>query len=120
MLGEDESGFLKADQKARQAAEKIRRVGKLGITGDDWEAVGGTVPPDLKQNPGKTRAELMSDQEVAEYLRRKQGVIQEFSQQQYRNSTFHQSFVEAETADWNATTSHLRSIGRLPKEFETE
>ncbi|MDO8576229.1 MAG: hypothetical protein Q7R90_02845 [bacterium] len=105
-------------EKTKAAAEKVQRVGKLGITGADWAALGGTVPADLKQNPDKTRAELMTDEQIVEYLSKKQGTIAEFSKEEYRHSTFHKNFLVAERGDWNATINYLRSIGRLPKTFD--
>lgn len=110
-----------ASGTTREAAEKVQKIGRLNITGEDWAALGGTVPPDLKQNPGKTRADLMSDEQIAQYLQKKWDTIQVFLKKDgTENTTFSKSFLDSEREDWQATIAHLRSIDRLPKAFDQE
>ena len=54
--------------KYLETVKKFKQNGPLGVTAADHEAIYSTPGDDLKANPGKTRAELMSDDDILKYL----------------------------------------------------
>lgn len=91
------------------------RKASLEMTDKDHKDIGSTPPDELIENPGKNKAELMTDTEIEQYLIGKQHLIEKFKE---GGSTFEQSVVKDYEIDLRLCIDYLKSIGRLPKSFE--
>jgi hypothetical protein len=101
-------------EKRRLYFEKMAnlvRKSKLAMTADDHIRAGGTPPDVLLQNPGKTQAELLSDQEILEYLKDREKAIAECSLPGLTNEL---------KKDLGLSKTYLREIGRLPQEYQVK
>ncbi len=103
-------------EKYRKAAEKFKTSGPFGVTAEDHKIVGSTPPPELVENPGKTLADIMSDAEIIEFLKRGQEALKEIRRHQEDNAIPPGSSQIAEKM-LERTVHYLAAIGRLPKEF---
>jgi len=104
--------------------EEMERVGKkrdawgpLSLTKEDHHGMGSTPSDKLEENPGKAEVELMSDEEILEWLNGFKNQIEKFSGDT-SGSTFIESYLPQIIKDQEATLRYLKDIGRLPKEFE--
>lgn len=103
----DDSGYEKAKKK-------FRENGLLGVTAEDHESIGSTPDERLSNNPGKTLAELMSDEEIEIYLDRQIESLNEL--RSLKNVPGR--LITDMTAQLRAAVNHLNSIGRLPEKFK--
>jgi len=101
-----------------QAKKKFDELGPLAVTAEDHRAISSTPPEILELNLGKTEVELMTDEEILGKLKKWQQDIQEFSQEKYQSNSFVTSILSNRKHDLKVSIVYLRSIGRLPKEFE--
>lgn len=97
------------------AAEKFGEVGPLGVTEEDHRKLGSSPPPELADNPGKTMLDLMSEDELLEWLRTKKATLEEY---RIKDGDFAQSYYVSLKRNVIATLTFLRKFERLPKEFE--
>ncbi|QQG45173.1 MAG: hypothetical protein HYW89_04210 [Candidatus Sungiibacteriota bacterium] len=104
----------------KKAAEKFERLGLLGVTAEDHREIKSTPPEELEKNPGKTRAELMSDEEITQWLKKQRDLIEEFSQEKYKDNSFAQSYLPDLRKKLELSIRYLKEIGRLPRNFEEE
>ncbi len=113
------AGYEKIGSESFNAAvEKFKAFGPLGVTAADHEAIASTPPDLLKNNPGKTKAELMSEQELADWLDGLQKQRDGFADEKNKNDSFAQSILPKLNNDLKASLEYLRSINKLPEGFE--
>jgi hypothetical protein len=112
-----EKSFFETDECIR-AGKKLNELGRLSLTAADHWAIGSTPSDLLESNPGKTQAELMTNEEILDELREWQQAIEKYSQEEYRSTNLGRSSLVYLKEDFRTTIPYLRSIGRLPKEFE--
>ena len=101
----------------KNAAEKSRSVGPLGLTADDHIAIGSTPSAELTENPGKTRSDLMDNEDILSWLREQMARIEELSADEYRENNAAQSLLSMSKQDLRSTLKYLEGLDRLPKEF---
>ncbi len=125
MTVEKFSPELEAALKKREEAEKIWHTnGRLGVTGDDHWAIGGTPTLELNKNPGKTEGELWSIEKIKETL---DGWVDFLEKARKRLPDVKTDFVaNMNTEDdikWakkelRLAMPYLKSINKLPPEYE--
>ncbi len=115
----------KADQKLRmEKARKHWQSGHLGVTADDHRAVGGSPETELRQNPGKTLGELWSMEKILEKLESDVAFLEKARQEYKEKGQYHPDIhwsrddILSAKEGLRATISYLKSIGKLPEEFE--
>ena len=101
----------------KKAREKYITLGSLAMTAEDHGVMGSTPADKLAANPGKTRAELMSDQEILEYLRKQKRSIEGYPTEKCKGNSVIQSFLTIRARNLKISVEYLRGIGRLPEEF---
>lgn len=89
------------------------------MTMRDHDILGSTPPEELKLKPGKTKADLMSDVEILNYLQKIEANIAKMTSDFSDNSAVI-SFVEYLVRDFRECRIYLRRIGRLPEEYKEE
>lgn len=105
-------------EEYKKAAEKFETLGSLGVTAEDHGIIGSTPPPELIQNPHKTKAELMTDEEILAWLRTQVGALDELSALERKKRSPYPTIRLSEAENRLARTiRYLRTINRLPKEF---
>ncbi len=114
--GENDTPFYK-NKEHQKAGERFERLVPLGVTAEDFRSVGGTPPKELLENPGKTRADLMNDKEITEWLDKKRNELKDLLEDKTGNDIIKRQIKSHRQYIKNATR-HLREIGRLPKEYE--
>jgi len=99
-------------EKAREdAQDKFSRLGDLGMTAEDMKAYGGSVTDErMINNPDKTKGELISDEEISNYIYEKQTVIDKYLNSD--NDTY-KMMAKAYKEKLDNTKNYLKSIGRL-------
>ena len=105
-------------EKFLRAEEKFEKLGPWGVTAGDHIAVGSTPPELLEANPGKTKVELMTDDEILIQLRKWREEIEENSGEKCEKGRPLQSFLSTSKEGFNITLEYLRALGRLPDEFK--
>lgn len=105
-------------EKVRIAAAKFEAVGPLGVTAKDHEAIGSTPPDELKNNPGKTRSELMTEEQIFQWLTEHQTHVKEFLKEKYKDNSFAQSALSQFKKEFRSSIEYLRSIDKLPAGFK--
>lgn len=95
-----------------KAAEKFKALGSLGVTAQDHKGIGSTPPKKLLENPGKTLGELMTDEEVIEWIKGNKEAIAQFSEADQNNS-FVKSALPMLKEEVRFGTKYLKSLGRL-------
>ena len=107
------------NEEYHEAADKFEKLGTLGVTAEDHTAIHSSPPPELAKNPGKTLAELMSDEEIAEWLKGQQEALKELSRLQKTNAALAGTFfAQGAREKVKKAIRYLKTVGRLPKEFE--
>ena len=101
-----------------KAIKKFKELGPLGVTDSDHLAIGSTPPDLLKNNPGKTKIDLMSDQEILAQLKEWDENVKKYSQEEFKDNTFVQSYLPKLKEDFKVSIKHLRELNRLPNDFE--
>lgn len=89
-------------EKYRIASEKFRTNGQLGVTMEDHLAIGSTPPQKLAENPGKTLEELMSDEEISEWLMTQKNL----------SETLGGNYGKISGTHFTTAVNYLKSIGR--------
>lgn len=108
--------------------KKFNTLGPLGVTAKDHYNIGSSAPMKLKDNPEKTYAEVLSDEELLEYLQKKETEIQEnlavLKEKMKSKALFQQidawaeSNLRKDVENLNLTINHLKSVGRLPPQYQ--
>ena len=93
-----------------EGTSQTPRKSDLEMTLEDHVNIGSTPPEILKQNPGKTKGELLSDEELRNYLESKQQLIGLLSSEE---NPFAQSALKDSKEDWESTKTYLTKIGRM-------
>lgn len=96
----------------KKASEKFNTLGSLGVTAQDHKAIGSTPPPELLADSGITLGELMSDEEIAEWVAGNEKTIAELSEAD-QNSSFVKSALPMLKKELELGTKYLKSINRL-------
>lgn len=91
---------------------KIKPMCELSMTLEDHRDIGSTPPEYLLNNPGKTKADLMDDQQILEFLGSKKRLLTELLYKHDRKSLITYNLVAEELAK---SIQYLEEIGRLPK-----
>jgi hypothetical protein len=105
------------DEKYQRAVEKFKKYGPLSATSEDHAAIGSTPPKILLENPGKNKAELMSDSEILFWLDENIGQYKNFFSAT-ESSPFIESYLPSLRSELNATLEYLKTIDRLPDEYK--
>lgn len=95
-----------------QAVKNWEEKGSLGVTAEDHELIGSTPDEILIQNPGKTLGELMSDDEIQEFIEGTKKNIED-----NKNHPHMDAFNEDLKKNLITTIKYLKEINRLPKDF---
>ncbi len=108
---------------ARQIeARKHWQNGHLGVTAEDHLAFGGSPDYELMRNPGKTLGELWGMEEILEKLKSLVNFLgearNEYQEKDHLDSDWAKDNILYAKKELRATISYLKSIGKLPKEFE--
>lgn len=114
--GENEPSFYR-NKEHQEAGERFERLVPLGVTAEDFRAVGGTPPKELLENSGKTRADLMNDKEIAEWLDKKRNELKDLLKDKTGNDIIKRQ-IKSNRQYIKNTIRHLREIGQLPKDYE--
>ena len=106
--------------KAESIFTDERSVSFLSQSAEDHRRAGSTVPAPLRENPGKTQAELMTDENIRDYLTDAlallDGVYAEFRDQRTTFAARARAIRALETGmtRLQIDIEYLRSIRRLP------
>ena len=101
--------------------------GFLGVTDEDHRALGGTPDLELSQNPRKTLGEIWSIDKIREKLekgvtfleRARKNYKREYEgDPRYLDNRWYKDDILNEKDELRKTMLYLKSIGKLPKEFE--
>jgi hypothetical protein len=120
-----------AEKKEREEYEKRRLAamkrwnenGHWGVTADDHWAIGGSPDWELNQNPGKTLGELWDMEKITEKFREKVAYLEK-ERAKYSadpngpESHWAKGNIISVKKSLRLTTDYLRSIGKLPEEFD--
>lgn len=98
----------------KEAADKFNTFGPLGVTAADHLGIGSTPKELLVNNPGKTLGELMTDDEISQWIKGLQEQIVQYSSDQYKNNSFVKSILPKLVEDLRLSKKYLDSIGRWP------
>jgi len=90
----------------------------LEATAADHEVLGSTPPTQLKENPGKNLAELMSDKEILEWLKKSEHAIKVLKKEAPSRGLQWEDVRDREIVKMKVTLKYLEGIGRLPEEFK--
>lgn len=111
------SSFEKFEDPAfTKAANKFKKFGPLGVTAADHLSVGSTPKEKLVNNPDKTLGELMTDDEIFQWIKELQEQIIQYSSDEYKNNSFVKSILPKFIEDLRLSKEYLKGIGRLPSE----
>jgi hypothetical protein len=115
------SSFEKFEgQTFKQAADKFNTLGPLGVTAADHLGIGSTPKELLINNPGKTLGELMTDDEISQWINGQQEQIAQYSLDQYKDNSFVKSILPKLIEDLRLSKEYLKSIDRLPSEQDRD
>ena len=104
--------FQRPEYKA--SMEKFETCGPLGVIAEDYANIAIMPAPELVQNPGKTRADLMDDGQLLRYLMDLVRHILKFSSFSRDESEVCKKFVELSEKNLKVSFYYLKSIGRFP------
>ena len=96
------------------AQKNWKEKGYLGVTSQDHEVIGSTPDEILLQNPGKTLGELMSDEEIREYI---VGTRKNISENENGGLAHMKRYNEVLLRNLDVTIEYLKFIGRLPEDL---
>ncbi len=122
-----DEAYRNMNEKITDNLEKARehwRNGHLGVTADDHKAVGGSPNEELRRNPGKTLGELWKEEKILEKLKSYATFLErarkEYGEKNLNDPDIHWSRDDIFSAkeELRAAIPYLKSIGKLPKEFE--
>ncbi len=103
-------------EKFKIARNKFNAFGPLGVTAEDHKNIGSTPPEILLMNPGKTEFDLMSDEDLLNWLNGKKEELVRFSSKEFSVNVFVQSYLPTLKEEIKATLDFLRLKKRLPEE----
>ena len=128
---EKESIKLNSTEREREieiSEEKFKTCGPLVVTAKDHYNIGSSAPVELRNNPDKTFAEILNDQELSEYLEKLEIQIKESTstlKEKMKNKplfeqidTWVESNLRNDLKKLNLTINYLKSIGRLPQKYD--
>jgi hypothetical protein len=96
-----------------QASKNFDEKGVLGVTAQDHEALGSTPDEMLVANPGKTAAEIMTDEEILSWLNEGKQFIKE-----NENNENMKGYIDDYKKEIPKTIKYLKSINRFPESFK--
>lgn len=102
----------KLGPNAAEAARKFNENGPLGVTAQDHRAIGSTPPDELELHPGKTLADLMTDDAIALWIAEQAISIKELSGPELAGNISAQRIAEESQNHMEVTRRYLESIGR--------
>ena len=109
----------------QKVLEKDQKWSKLSFTAEDHRIIGSTIidtPLEiLTKHPDKTWAELMSDQEIIDYLRSLATAKDQLQGLKTGNSKRNREIernINQVGQDLQKAIRYLENIGRLPEEFQ--
>lgn len=108
-------------RKYYKMIKKLRPRSYLEMKLHEHQAMfGGTPPPEMAQNPDKTRADLMTDEELLVFLRDAKREIEKWLKEDKRKHrpSVRESVIRGLKSCLRHDIDYLEEIGRLPKEFE--
>lgn len=106
-------GELKIPDEPRERKSAFAR------TLADYAEMPISAPILLKENPGKTLAEIMDDKAVHTYLQRAVDALDILKDGAEKGNKGDQIWLERNIRDYFVyDTAYLRTIGRLPPEFD--
>ena len=104
-------------ERFKKAKINFEAFGPLGVTAEDHKGIGSTPPEILEKNPGKTESDLMTDEDLAQWLKEKEEELKKYSGKEYLDNAFAQSYLPTLKEEIKTTINFLRSINRLPEKF---
>ena len=104
-------------EKRKAAAAKFAEGGPLAVTYEEHLFFG--TPPDIqRKNPGKTLAELMSDDEILDRLRKYVKAISTLKKEAPKYGPQWVDVCDRQIEKMKIEMRYLEKIGRLPEEFK--
>lgn len=104
---------------SREEFEKVPTKGTLERTVQDHFNIGSTPNDDLLQNPGKTEADLMSDEKLKKWLENRRKEIERLKDAVGKGDKFAEFNLPDRERDWKLNLEYLRRINRYPQELDT-
>lgn len=111
------------NQKETLIAEKLKTQGILGTTAEDHKDINSGFDKILSdiflKNPGKTLGEAMTNEEIISWIQKEKEALTEYFRDLYNpNDKFSKGHIFQNVSIFKASLNYLKTIGRLPKEFE--
>jgi|SRR5680860_508153 len=94
------------------ARKKEKEFGYFAMTAEDHKALGSTPDDVLKDNAGKALHELLSDDEIEEYI---EGAIQTIKEND--ENLQENGYLDIQRNFLRVSLPFLKSINRLPEKF---
>lgn len=107
--------FFKLSDEAKKVKEKRATLGSLSLTAEDHKAIMSTPPKILADNPGKTCAEMMSDEEITDWLNKTETFLEEMKTLTGIDEEVKKRKIHEAEEELTATKNYLQTIGRMPK-----
>ncbi len=102
------------ENKTLLAQKHWKENGWLGVTAEDHTLKGSTPDDILIKNPGKTLGELMSDEEIHEYIAEMQKIIIKDENSDIEHIRM---LAEMQKENLDSCIRYLKVIGRLTEDF---
>lgn len=90
----------------------------LEVTVDEHKAVGSSPPKLLEDNPGKNLADLMSDEEILQYLEESEEAIGILKKEAPGIGPQWEKVRDRDIIRMKVTLKFLEEIGRLPDKYK--
>lgn len=106
--------FFKLSDEAKKVKEKRATLGSLSLTAEDHKAIMSTPSKILTDNPGKTSAEAMSDEEITDWLVKTETFLEEMKTLAGIDEEVKNRNIREAEEELKATKRYLQTIGRMP------
>jgi hypothetical protein len=124
-MGEKFSPEIEEELKKRALAEDHwHQNGRLGVTANDHNLIGGTPPGELTKNPGKTLGEIWPLEKIEESLKALVEALDNNMQKLKKSGNDYLARKNAEDGikyykkELRLAIPYLKSINKLPPAFE--
>ena len=107
-------------EREKASKQKFKELGHLGVTAQDHWNIGGSPPILLNRNPEKTLGELLSEEELLDWLDK----LVEYGERAKQKLTTNpdDELAQGDLKDFSTrfplAIKYLASIGRLPEKYK--
>lgn len=111
--------------KEQTIARRHWKNGHLGVTAEDHLVLGGTPDQELIENPGRTLGEVLPMEEILKELESLKNLLENARKEygtkglSYEDLSWCRDNIIHAKKELVASINYLKSIGKLPEEFET-